>query len=345
MRIIVTGAAGFMGSWLAARLAAAGHAVWALDNGQGGTTVPVGFEIVTTTPGATVQRAFTWNDLGAPYSDLVQHFGAFKPEVLVHLAANAREGASQFQPEAVTRSGLWAYVRTLRACIAAGSLKRVVLFSSMARYGVGEGAPPFEEHYRPLPQDVYAVNKVAMEDVTKALAAVHDFVWSILVPHNVMGPGQAFDRYRNVVTIFVNQIMRGEPLTVFGDGTQRRAFSYIDDSLPCYEAAVVGAADNEVVNVGGRVDININDLLAVIKEYMGVLDHPVVYLADRPLEVKDAWCTTAKSVRLLGYREIVGWREGVRRTCEWARVGGSREWLWEKLELTAPSMPVPGDKP
>lgn len=345
MRVIITGAAGFMGSRLAALLADRGHVVWAIDNGQGGTVIPSGFTVVTTTPDDGEQRAFTWNDLAAPYSDLTEHFGKFQPQVLVHLAANAREGASQFQPEAVTRSGLWAYVRVLRACIAAGSLERVVLFSSMARYGVGEGPAPFEEHYRPLPQDVYAINKVAQEDVTKALASVHGFKWSILVPHNVFGPGQAFDRYRNVVTIFCNQIMRGETLTVFGDGSQRRAFSYIDDSLPCYLAAVEGAADGEVVNIGGRVDISIGRLLLAIKDDLCVPEHTVVHLPDRPLEVKDAWCSTSKSVRLLGYREAVGWAEGVKRTCVWACEKGPQEWLWDKLELSSPSMPKHWEKP
>ena len=210
----------------------------------------------------------------------------------------------------------------------------------MARYGKGEGPPPFNEDMKPQPEDVYASNKVASEGVTRALGAVHNFKHCIVVPHNVFGIRQCFDRYRNVVTIFANNVMRGEPITIYGDGTQRRAFSYIDDSLPCYLAAVDGAADGHTVNIGGQVPITINALADAVREDMGVPTHPIKYTHQlRPLEVDQAWCTTALSEQLLGYKETVGWREGVRRTCTWAKAQGPQDWTQEPLELRGPNLP------
>ena len=316
MRIILTGAAGFIGYHLTNALVDRGHEVFALDDYSGGYNKP---------------KCKVWRIDLATYD--LKPLEEFRPEVLVHCAANAREGESVFSPEKITRQNLWAYARTLRTCIHAGNLKRVVCFSSMAVYG--DQKPPFDESIPLHPVDVYGWNKAAMEGITLTMAPIHGFKIAVLRPHNVFGPHQSMrDRYRNVCAIFCNRVLKNEPIYIYSDGMQRRSFSYIDDSLDCYVRAVEGAADGHVVNIGGTQETTINDLTRAVLEDFGVSDHKIIHLPARPIEVQDAWTTYRKSQELLGFEERIGWREGVRRMVKWAKEQGPSSWNdYDHVEL------------
>ncbi len=271
------------------------------------------------------------------------------PEVLCHLAANAREGASQFQPRDVCGRNFMAYINVLVPAIQC-NVKKVVLYSSMAVYG--DQKAPFEETMPRRPVDVYGVNKTAMEETTEILADVHGFSYTIIRPHNVFGERQSLqDKFRNVVGIFMNRIMRREPLYIYGDGEQRRAFSYIGDSLPALlrAAELRPELDRQHINVGGKSPITVNELAKMVGAEFAV-EPEVVHLPDRPREVKDAYCTWQKSEKLLGYEEQFGVKEGVRRMAEWARRLGPQRWTEEALELPSEKAPTiwlaanPGEK-
>lgn len=260
------------------------------------------------------------------------------PDVLCHLAANAREGASQFQPRDICGRNLMAYANVLVPAIRHGASK-VVLYSSMAVYG--EQEPPFDERMPRLPVDVYGVNKAAMEQITEILAEVHEFSYTIIRPHNVFGERQSLrDRFRNVVAIFMNRIMRGEPIYVYGDGEQKRAFSYIGDSLPAFVRAVEPRPqlDRQVINVGGKQPITVKELAHLVADVFEV-EPQLVNLPDRPREVKNAYCTWEKSAELLGYEERFGLEEGIRRMARWAKEIGPQPWGEEELELPSEKAP------
>jgi len=327
MRILVTGAAGFMGGHVAEGLLAAGHQVIAVDDLSGGfrRNVPPGakFHQVDLQDGPATERMVQENP----------------PDLLCHLAANAREGASQFQPRDVTGRNVMAYLNVLVPSVRAG-MRKVVLYSSMAVYG--EQPAPFREDLPRQPVDVYGINKAAMEAITEALAEVHEFAYTIIRPHNVFGERQSLrDPFRNVVAIFMNRIMRGEPLYVYGDGEQRRAYSYIGDSLPAFLRAcdLDPALDKQVFNIGGKEHTSVNELARLVAEAFGV-EAAVQHLPDRPLEVKQAYCTWEKSERMLGYEEPFGLREGTRRMAQWAKEIGPQPWSEETLELPSPKAPV-----
>jgi UDP-glucose 4-epimerase len=259
--------------------------------------------------------------------------------VLCHLAANAREGASQFQPRDVCSRNLTAYINALVPCISHG-LKKVVLYSSMAVYG--EQPTPFSEELPRQPVDIYGVNKTAMEEITEILAEVHEFSYTIIRPHNVFGERQSLrDPFRNVVGIFMNRIMRGEPLYVYGDGEQQRAYSYIADSLPAFlrAATLDPTLDKQIINVGGKEEITVNQLVELVTaQFAG--KPQVTHLPDRPREVKYAFSTWEKSAQLLGYTEPFGLREGIRRMAEWAKELGPQPWTEETLELPSDKAPI-----
>lgn len=327
MRILVTGAAGFIGSHVAAGLVEQGHEVVATDDLSGGfkRNVPAG-------------ARFDQIDLRDPEA-AERVVADSAPDILCHLAANAREGASQFQPRDVCGRNLMAYVNVLVPAVRRG-LQKVVLYSSMAVYG-GQ-TPPFSEEMPRQPVDVYGINKASMEGITEVLAEVHEFEYTILRPHNVFGERQSLrDRYRNVVAIFMNRIMQGEPLYIYGDGEQRRAYSYIGDSLPAFlRACEPGERLNgQIINVGGKEDISVNELARLVAAEFEA-EPEVTYLPDRPREVKHAYSTWQKSEQLLGYEEPYGLREGVRRMTQWARDLGPQPWSKETLELPSTKAPV-----
>jgi len=327
MRVLVTGAAGFIGSHVITGLAEQGHEVVAVDDLSGGfkRNVPAGVK-------------FDQIDLRDPEA-AERAVADSAPDLLCHLAANAREGASQFQPRDVCGRNLMAYVNVLVPAVRRG-LKKVVLYSSMAVYG--EQTPPFSEEMPRQPVDVYGINKASMEGITEVLAEVHEFEYTIMRPHNVFGERQSLrDRYRNVVAIFMNRIMQGEPLYIYGDGEQRRAFSYIGDSLPAFlRACEPGEPLNgQIINVGGKEDISVNELASLVAAEFEV-EPKLTYLPDRPREVKHAYSTWQKSEQLLGYEEPYGLREGVCRMAQWARELGPQPWSEETLELPSKKAPV-----
>ncbi len=326
MKVLVTGVAGFMGGHVADGLLSAGHEVVGIDDLSGG--------LVENVPDGVTFYQLDLREDGKTETVVQEH----TPDVLCHLAANPREGASQFQPRDVCGRNLMGYANVLVPAIRSG-VKKVVLYSSMAVYGDQEA--PFDESMPRRPVDVYGVNKTAMEEMTEILADVHEFMYTIIRPHNVFGERQSLrDPFRNVVAIFMNRIMRGEAIYVYGDGEQKRAFSYIDDSLPAFlrAAELSPELDGQIVNVGGKEPVTVNELLRMVLAEFDA-DVEVVHLPDRPREVKNAYCTWQKSEELLGYEERFGLEEGIRRMAEWARATGPQPWRDERLELPSEKAP------
>lgn len=329
----ITGAAGFIGSHLADRLHANGHCIVGVDDLSGSP----GWENID-----SQDLCFIGNPAQdcSNREDMLGIFQDEKVDTLVHCAANARESASQFQPHIVTRRNLDAYASTLSAAIEAG-VKRVIVFSSIAVYG--HQTPPFTEEMSPMPQDVYAINKTAMEQMTHVLAAVHGFKYVILRPYNVFGVRQRLnDYYRNVIGIWMNKIMRGEPMVVFGDGKQRRAFTCIDDiTTPiCSLVENVDRFSGQTYNIGGFEDISLNDLSDKVRGAMGVPQHPVKHVEDRPQEVKYAYSSPDKAVRDLHFRVEKGIDGGLADMAAWAKTQGPQDWVnSDPMEISSEKMP------
>lgn len=325
-KILITGAAGFIGSHLQDAFINLGHEVISVDNLSGGFKRNINPKAI-----------FYKTDL-KDKKEVDFIFKHHTPDVVFHLAADATEGRSQFTPISATENNLLISVNTFTAAIKYG-VKRVVFTSSMSVYG--DQVPPFNEEMSTRPVDVYGVNKAAIEKILSILSSVYGFEYVILRPHNVFGERQNIrDAYRNVVGIFMNRIMKGEPIYVYGDGEQVRSFTHIDNAIPCFVKALDAPVSGEIINVGPTETQTIN-LLA--KTVMRALNKEVEikYLPDRPLEVKYAHCTDHKETQLLGYRKAISFDGGIDRMAKWAQQLGSQDFVYlDDLEIVNESTPL-----
>jgi UDP-glucose 4-epimerase len=178
----------------------------------------------------------------------------------------------------------------------------------------------------PQPEDPYGVSKYAVELDLKAAHEMFGLNYVIFRPHNVYGENQNIgDKYRNVIGIFMNQIMQGKQLTIFGDGTQTRAFSYIDDvAIPIAKCVDIKASYNQVFNIGADKPYSVNELASVVSEEFGV-EPNIKYLSARN-EVLHAYSDHTKAHQIFGKDANSGidLKEGIHRMAEWARKVGAR---------------------
>jgi UDP-glucose 4-epimerase len=309
MRSLVTGGAGFIGSHVARHCLALGHEVVVLDDLSGGFAdqVPAGATFVhgSITDAPLVARLFDEHRFDYVY----------------HLAAYAAEGLSHFIRRFNYTNNVIGSVNLVNEAVR-HDVRCFVFTSSIAVYGAGQ--LPMHEALVPQPEDPYGIAKYAVELDLRAARAMFGLDSIVFRPHNVYGEHQNLgDRYRNVIGIFMNQVMRGEPLTIFGDGEQTRAFSYIDDVAPAIARSVhVPDAYNEVINIGADQPHSVNTLARIVSAAFGV--EPSVRHLEPRHEVVHAYSSHEKAARLLGVSGATSLEEGVQRMAAWARTVGAR---------------------
>src|SRR6185437_11966042 len=253
----VTGGAGFIGSHVAKHCLDAGHEVVGLDDLSGGVREHV--------PEGAVFVEGSINDAVL----VARLFDEYEFDYVYHLAAYAAEGLSHFIRRFNYTNNVVGSVTLINEAVK-HDVKCFVFTSSIAVYGAGQ--VPMTEDMAPLPEDPYGIAKYAVEMDLRAAHAMFGLNSVVFRPHNVYGEHQNLgDRYRNVIGIFMNQIMNDQPLTIFGDGNQTRAFSYIDDVAPQIARSVsTPAAFNQVINVGADTPYSVNQLASVVGHAFGV---------------------------------------------------------------------------
>ena len=210
-------------------------------------------------------------------------------------------------------------------------VKRVIFTSSMAVYG--RGNPPFDEDEQPSPVDPYGIAKYGCELDYRVAEEQHGRDYCIIRPHNVYGINQnIWDRYRNVLGIWMYNLMNDGKITVFGDGSQKRAFTFMDDiNEPLWESAVSPKASKQIINVGGPVSCTILEAAETLQEVVGYGE--IEFLENRH-EVKYAWSTHEKSEEILGYTYKTKLKEGLKKMWDWAQEQPKRpRQTWDSYEL------------
>ena len=255
-------------------------------------------------------------------------------EYVFHFAAYAAEGLSPFMRKFNYSNNILSTVNIINECIS-HKVKRLIYTSSMSVYGWGlERGKIFDEDDRPEPIDPYAISKYACEMDIKVAGEQHGLDWCIIRPHNVYGIKQnIWDKYRNVLGIWMYQILNDKPMLIYGDGEQTRAFSYIDDCLESFwNAAVLPEASKEIINVGGERGYTINEAASTLCDITG---YNLIEHKEARHEVKYAVPSSEKSKSVLGYKQSTELEEGLRKMWEWAQTQPNRkQYKWENYEIT-----------
>lgn len=307
---LITGGAGFVGSHVAKHCLNLGHDVVVLDDLSGGFRdhVPEGARFVegSICDAGLVDRVFREHRFDYVY----------------HLAAYAAEGLSHFIRRFNYTNNVVGSVNLINAAVA-HEVKCFVFTSSIAVYG--HAKLPMRESDIPVPADPYGIAKYAVELDLRSAREMFGLNYVIFRPHNVYGEHQNLgDPYRNVLGIFMRQLLTDQALSIFGDGTQTRAFSYIDDvAAPIARSVAVSKAFGEVINIGADKPYTVNELAQVVSRAFG-RDLRVERLAPRK-EVVHAYCDHAKAKAIFGDAATVDLESGVARMAEWARRVGARQ--------------------
>jgi UDP-glucose 4-epimerase len=320
MKILITGVAGLLGSRLADYIieSVPNAEVVGIDDLSGGYKENVNAKVEF------------WQ------MDLLTHpiencFEVNKFDYVFHLAAYAAEGLSPFIRQYNYQNNLVVTSRIVNQCIK-HNVKRLVFTSTLAVYGHGEGGI-FDENQQQTPIDPYGVAKYACEMDIQIAGEQHGLDWCIIRPHNVYGRNQnIWDKYRNVLGIWMYQHLNGLPMTIFGDGEQTRAFSCIDDIVePLWKSAILSEASKEIINLGGVEECTINDACKVLQKVIG--GGTIEYKEGRH-EVKHAIPTWQKSIDILGFEHKTELEDGLKDMWEWAKTQPNREqFIWESYEL------------
>jgi UDP-glucose 4-epimerase len=307
---LVTGGAGFIGSHVVNELVAMGHDVIVLDDLSGGFQENVNAKAIF------IQGSILDVDL------LDKIFNQYKIEYIYHLAAYAAEGLSHFIKHFNYQNNLIGSVNLINKAVN-HKVKCFVFTSSIAVYGKGQ--VPLSEEMTPMPEDSYGIAKLAVEKELEITHEMFGLNYVIFRPHNVYGEYQNLgDKYPNVVGIFMNQLMQGKSLSVFGDGTQTRAFSYIGDVAP-YIANCINnpLALNQVINIGADTPYSVKELAEKVMVVMHA-NSPLLFLPPRN-EVLHAYSDHTKAKRIFNMTQHTSLEEGLAKMAQWAKTVGIRK--------------------
>jgi len=326
MKVLITGVAGFMGSHLADAFLAKGYDVVGIDNLLGGyeENVPSGVD---------------FHNINLDNLELIQPLFE-NVDLVVHTACTAYEGLSVFSPSLVVRNTMQITTNIMSACVKA-NVKKIVHLSSMARYGT-QDVVPFVESMTPKPQDPYGIAKYGAELMIKNIADTHGLNYVILVPHNIIGPRQKFDDpYRNVASIMINRMLQGKQPIIYGNGEQKRCFSFMQDVTdPLMIACETDVADGRIVNIGPDEEfVTINELAQKLSIILDFKLEPI-YMPGRPQEVFHANCSANLARELLNYKTTTSLESGLVELVNWIKSKGAREFNYHlPLEFVTDKTP------
>ena len=301
-KIFITGVAGFLGSHVADRMIELGYEVVGVDSLIGGFIENVNPKVEF-------------------YQEDCNNFERMKElmkgcDTVFHAACTAHDGYSLFAPYSITQNTFGITMSVLSAA-AANDVKKFVFCSSMARYGK-QPKLPYTEDMECMPVTPYGLAKLASETVIKQICELNRIKYDILVPHNIVGPRQNYiDPYRNVAAIMTNRMLQGKQPIIYGDGEQKRSFSFIQDCIYCIEKVITqDDLNGEIINIGPDEEfVTINDLAKEIAKNLDFDLNPI-YVKDRPNEIKLAMCSSDKARKLLGYETKISFEQGIKELVE-----------------------------
>ena len=303
---LVTGGAGFIGRHLVARLARERCAVTSLDVASPRYPPPEGVRALS----ADIRDE----------AALTAAFAESRPQVVYHLAAQASVAASMRDPAADVETNVLGAVRVAQAAAAAGARRLVFFSTGGALYGEPERIP-VDEQTPAAPASVYGASKLAAERHLAVLAEARGFELSVLRPGNVYGPAQDPEGEAGVVAIFAARMLRNEPVTIFGDGSQARDYVYVDDVVEAALLAATGEPATCLVGAGvATPTLEVFETLARLCRY----EQRPRFAPDRPGDIQRIALDAGRARSLWGWTPRWSLERGLAATVEWFREAGRR---------------------
>jgi UDP-glucose 4-epimerase len=316
MKVLITGGAGFIGVHLTRRLLADGHEVFVIDNESNGESalVPSGAK-------------YTRGDVTKP--------GEMEPvfaqglDAVCQIAGQVSIIKAFSDPVADLRTNTEGTMQVLNLCVKY-KVPRLLYASSMTLYG-NEAKVPTAETEPCVPNAYYGITKLAGERYVHATGERpdlgFDFSVTSLRMFSVYGPGQSYNNpYQGVLGIFSGNVLRGEPITIFGDGEQTRDFIFVEDIVDGWARALTNkAAKGEVINLGGGRAISINQLASAVVNAFGLPNHEIRHAPGRPGEQLQVLADISKAKRILGWEPKHSFEAGLKKTVEWAKSEFAKE--------------------
>jgi UDP-glucose 4-epimerase len=326
IKSLVTGGAGFIGAHVSRELIKLGHKVIILDDLSGGFKENLPAEVIF------VEGSICDHLL------MEKLFAEHKFDYVYHLAAYAAEGLSHFIKRFNYNNNLIGSVNLINESVK-HKVKCFVYTSSIAVYG--HAPSPMKEEHIPVPADPYGIAKLAVEQELNVTHEMFGLDYVIFRPHNVYGEYQNLgDKYRNVVGIFMNQLMQGIPLTIFGDGSQTRAFSYIGDVAPNIAGCVnIKESYGQIINIGADQDYSIKTLATSVMNAIGLKGD--IRFVEARNEVLHAYADHSKAKSLFKSSKFYSLEEGLSKMVDWAKKTGIKKSKnFENIEITEKLPPI-----
>jgi len=321
--VLITGVCGLLGSRLSDYIIEnhKEYGIIGIDNLFGGYIENIKDEVI-----------FFKRDLAI--DDISDIFEKYNIDYVFHFAAYAAEGLSPFMRKFTWINNSVITAAIINQCIE-HNVKRLVYSSSASVYGHGNfGKSKFDENDTPNPIDPYGVSKYACEMDIRIAGEQHGLDWCIIRPHNIYGEKQnIWDRYRNVLGIWMYNILKEEPMLIYGDGKQSRAFTYVGDMLEClWKAATYETASKQIINLGGTIPYTLKESLDTLRKITG---YDKVEYREARHEVKCSIPSYQKSIDILGFKNSTPLEVGLKNMWEWVKIQPDRkQQTWDKYEIT-----------
>ncbi len=315
-RVFITGVAGLIGSTVASILLDKGHIVRGIDDLSGGCMANVE---------ELIEKGLHFQRTPVATISIYQHM-LRKIDVVYHFAAHAAEIKSLYMPAHDAHNNLVSFHK-LMIQIIKYKIPKIVFTSTMAVYGHKDSDKmPYLETDQPKPEDMYGITKYAVEQALPVYKKVFGIDYCIIRPHNVYGPRQNLcDPFRNVLAIWCNMMMKDKKPLVYGDGSQTRALTYIDDAAPWIaEAGFNEKCLGQIINVGSEETITIKEACGLMCEAMG-WKKGFDYAPARPQEIHEAWASSEKARDIFDYKTKYSFKEGIAKFADWALDFGPKD--------------------